>query len=134
MHEVSVAESMFEIIEDVLGGRAPLASATMSLGPLTGINPASLRFCFAEVAERMGFGRPELHIVRVPAQAACLACGKRFPMHNPFDLCPACGGLDRDVEGGKVFTLDAVDVLEEPAAAPPARPGHVREGDRGGAA
>lgn len=134
MHEVSVAESMFEIIEDVLGGRAPLASATMSLGPLTGINPASLRFCFAEIAGGLGFGRPELHIVRVPAQASCLACGERFPMHNPFDLCPACGGLDRDVAGGKVFTLDAIDVLEDPAAASPARPAGARNGECAGRA
>ena len=112
MHEMSVAEAMIDTIADALGGRAELQSASVTIGPLSGINAESLRFCFTEVADQLGFGQPELLVTKMAAAAHCLACTTDYELINPYDRCPNCESLSREVRGGDDFTLDAVDVVE----------------------
>ncbi|MBN1256140.1 MAG: hydrogenase maturation nickel metallochaperone HypA [Planctomycetes bacterium] len=113
MHEFSIASDMLKIVEDQLGGKQALISATVTIGPLSGVNPESLRFCFTELAEMEGFGRPELAVNEVPARIQCRACGQEYETRDLFELCPRCGELDRIILSGEEFTLDKVEIEEE---------------------
>ena len=113
MHELSVAQSMLRIVEEVLGGRRKLASATVTVGAFSGIEAESLRFCFTEIAKVEGFGTPGLVVNVPPIEARCTDCGGRFTIKDVFEPCPACGSMNRDIDGGFEFTLDSVEVLEE---------------------
>lgn len=112
MHEMSVAESMLDLIADALGGRAEIESVSLTLGPLAGINAASLKFCFTEVARQLSFGSPKLLINHVPANAECGDCYQPYDLYKPHDLCPYCNSMARSVTGGDDFTIDTVDVME----------------------
>ena len=112
MHEMSVAESMLDVISEALGGRVEILSATIRLGPLAGIDPASLQFCFTEVAEQLGFGTPGLIVNQVPAKARCTECSRTYDLFRPYERCPDCHSMARQVSGGDDFEIDTVDVAE----------------------
>ena len=113
MHELTMAHSMLRIVEQQLGRRVRLASATVTVGAFSGIEVESLRFCFAEIAKVEGFGNPELIVNALPLNARCEDCGGEFAMKDVFEPCPTCGSMSRNIEGGFEFTLDSVEVLEE---------------------
>lgn len=113
MHEMSVAESMLDVISDQLGGRVELLTCSIVLGPLSGISADSLQFCFTEVSRQLGFGSPELIVRKVPAQAHCNECGRDYAMENAFDLCPDCKSLSRSVQGGDDFAIESVEIAED---------------------
>lgn len=113
MHELSVATDMLKIIEEDLGGKQELACVRVTLGPLAGICAESLTFCFTEVAEQEGFGRPTLAITEVPARARCAACSKEYDLAaDLLMLCPECESPARKILSGQEFTLDSVECEE----------------------
>ncbi len=114
MHELSVAESMLDLVADRLGGPRPLVAATARVGVLSGVDPQALEFAFPEAAEALGFGRPALEIRTVPARAVCRACAAAYAMHDAFAVCPQCGALERTLEGGDDLCLESVEVEEIP--------------------
>ena len=113
MHELSLAESMLRMVEQQLGRKCELISATVTIGPLSGVSADALSFCFTEVADQMGFGRPELVVRQVPANATCGACGTDYDMPDPFTTCPECDSIVRTLTGGDQLTLDSVEVEME---------------------
>lgn len=71
MHELSLAQSVVEIVEDAARreGAARVASVRLELGELSHVEPESLAFAF-EVAAREGSARgARLCIDRIPGHA-----------------------------------------------------------------
>jgi len=62
MHELSIADSILDLIERQIGGAQALAHVDLCVGPLSGVSADSLEFCFTTVAKQRGFGEPILHI------------------------------------------------------------------------
>lgn len=113
MHEMSLAQNIFEILGDQLGGKRTLLTVTVTIGPLAGIAPDALSFAVPEVAETMGFGRPELIVCEDPGRASCADCGAAYALQDAFAVCPECGSIARHIEGGDRFTLDSVEIAGE---------------------
>jgi len=113
MHEVSIAQEMCSIIEQALGHKQPLQRVVVTIGPLSGIMPEALEFCFSAVAEQTGFGAPVICINRTLARIRCLACNTVYETNDFYTLCPGCGSFDRELLSGSEFTIDSVDVKEE---------------------
>lgn len=110
MHELSVASDMIRIISDVLEGPRRLERVNVTIGPLSGISPDSLSFCFATVARESGFGEPELHIEEIAARLVCLDCGTEYNARDFYDGCPDCGSIMRRILTGSEFTIDSVEL------------------------
>lgn len=71
MHELSLAQSVVEIVEEAARreGAARVASVRLELGELSHVEPESLAFAF-EVAAREGSARgARLEFLRVPGHA-----------------------------------------------------------------
>ena len=111
MHELSLAESVAEIIEREVGAGKALASVTLTVGPLAGVCAESLRFCFEDVAREHEFGTPELVINATPVRLHCRGCGREYAVEHVAEPCPHCGGLARKVLSGYEFTLDCVELM-----------------------
>ena len=112
MHEFSIAEGMVNSIEQVVTPPKPLISVTVTIGPLAGISGEVLAFCFPEVANLRGFGKPELKVNLVPARMQCVPCKVEYVVDSVYSVCPTCGSLERVVLSGREFMIDSVEVEE----------------------
>lgn len=88
----------------------PLARVSITVGPLSGICPESLSFCFTEIARMEGFGEPELVITRTQARLVCLDCGIEYEAEDFYRGCPECGSISRRILSGREFTVDSVEI------------------------
>ena len=113
MHEMSLAQDMTRIIGEALGGKRPLARVNITIGPLSGISPESLRFCFTEIAKMEGFGEPELVVTHTEARLVCLDCGVSYQAADFYQGCPECDSLRRRIVSGREFTVDSVEIEED---------------------
>ena len=113
MHEFSVAEDILAIIEEAVGSKKEITSVHMTIGPLSGICPDSLRFCFTEIAKQEGFGSPELVLNEVKAKVHCYGCESDYEATEFIEGCPDCGSLNRRILSGDEFTVDWVEVEDD---------------------
>lgn len=113
MHELSIAEDIFAIIEQSMGKKTLLKSVDVTIGPLSGILPDALSFVFAEVAEFKGFGRPKLIMNKTDVKIICADCNERYSTDDLYSTCPKCNSMDREIISGDEFTVDSVELLED---------------------
>ncbi|MBD3419689.1 MAG: hypothetical protein GF398_06185 [Chitinivibrionales bacterium] len=113
MHELSIAQSICDIIIESLGEAQPLSKVHVTIGPLSGIAPEALDFCFSEVVDTRMLGKPELIMNKPRAHASCKSCGKTYAVQDMYAVCPDCGSFDRSLQTGFEFTVDSVETLEE---------------------
>ncbi|MCD4777280.1 MAG: hydrogenase maturation nickel metallochaperone HypA [Candidatus Aegiribacteria sp.] len=112
MHEISLAYDMTRIIGNTLGRKVPLDRVNITVGPLSGISPESLKFCFTEIAKMEGFGEPELVINLTEAKLVCLECSTEYQAKDFYEGCPKCGSISRNILSGREFTVDSVEIDE----------------------
>jgi len=112
MHELSLAHDMTRIIGNTLGRKVHLERVNITVGPLSGISPESLKFCFTEIARTEGFGEPELVINLTEAKLICLDCNTEYNARDFYEGCPECGSISRRILSGREFTVDSVEIDE----------------------
>ncbi|MDB5296989.1 MAG: hypA [Phycisphaerales bacterium] len=136
MHELSIAQSLVELIEDELiaqsapggagdaggqGGapRPRVGRVVVRVGPLSGVVPAALASAFPVAAGRSAAARgATLAIDEAPLVGRCPACAADVVVPSPQRLrCPTCGGPTPDVVGGRELELVSIEVFdpEEPS-------------------
>ncbi|MCB9496151.1 MAG: hydrogenase maturation nickel metallochaperone HypA [Fibrobacteria bacterium] len=113
MHEVSIAESILDLIERQLGRPRELSEVAIRLGPLSGVSADSLDFCFPTVAFHKGFGSPILTLERTLVTIRCDACGTTYHLPDPISPCPSCHSWHRTILGGDEFELLSATLSEE---------------------
>ena len=106
MHELSIAQSILDTIEETLGGKRPLLAVTLTVGPFAGVSADALDFCFTELARQGDFGAPRLIINRSPAALHCDDCGGESLTENALDPCPDCGSFNRTILDGRECRID----------------------------
>ena len=113
MHELSIAEAILNVVERTMESRKPIQSVQLTLGVLSGISADALRFCFTELAEQTGFGRPELVIAELLARVRCRDCGLEHQTADFTEGCPGCGSFKREILSGYECTVDTVTLEED---------------------
>lgn len=108
-HEQSIAVEMLALIERALGARRELSKVNVVIGPLSGVSPESLSFCFTPIAREMGFGSPDLVVLRSAAEAKCNSCGTTEEILEPGAPCSSCGSPDRTIVSGMECTVESVE-------------------------
>lgn len=113
MHEFSIAEEILSVVERTLGGPKPVQSVQLTVGTLSNISAEALQFCFTEIAEQSGFGRPELKIVATPAQVRCRDCGRTEETQDFTEGCPGCNSFSREILSGYECVVDSITFEEK---------------------
>lgn len=127
MHELAMAEAIVAIATDQAGPRR-VARVELKVGYLRQVVPSALRFGFELAAQGTCAEGAELTIEPVPARGACRGCGAETQLTGfPF-ACARCGGIQIDVTSGEELSVEALEVLDEPAGGD--RPGHDHDHDR----
>ena len=118
MHEMSIAESVVQIIEDQAQAEhySKVRAVWLEIGQFAGVEVEALRFCFDAVCKGTVAEDAELNIVDVAAKATCMNCGAEVVVQNRFDPCPECGGYQLQMTGGDELRIKEMEVDRAPVA------------------
>lgn len=107
MHEMSLAESALQIIQDHAArqGFSRVTTVWLEIGQLACVEVEALRFCFDAVTRGSLAEGARLEIVTTLGQGHCLNCGWRGQLEARHALCPDCdfpveatGGMEMRVK------------------------------------
>lgn len=102
MHEMSLAESILQIVEDAAAkqGFKRVSEVRLEIGALAGVEPEALTFCLDVVFRGSVAAGARVELERLPGQGFCLDCGETVPVMARYDACPKCGGYQVQATGG----------------------------------
>jgi len=113
MHEMSLAESILQIVEDT--ARASSAGVVrvvrLQIGALSHVEPEALRFCFGAVTNGTLADGARLEIDSEPGRAWCMPCGESVPLARLGDACPRCGSYQLQVTEGDRMRVAEIEVV-----------------------
>ncbi len=111
MHELSLCQSLCRSLENEIQARqiTRVLSVKLAIGSLSCIEPQALEFCFGAMDKPAALNACTLHIRRQPGNARCRHCASCYPLHSWLDPCPACGALERDLEGGDEVLIEQME-------------------------
>ena len=109
MHELAIAQSMFEIARRHARGLR-VTRVDVRVGRLRQVVPASLSFAFEVVAQGTELEGAELVIEQVPAAGTCRECGSAGELPDFPLLCASCGSVDLDIMGGEELEVESLEV------------------------
>lgn len=112
MHEMSLAESILQIVQDTArANRAVQVKAVvLELGALSHVELDSLRFCFDAVTRGTLAEDAALEIDATPGRAWCMPCGQTVVLDRIGDACPRCGSYQLQVTQGDQMRVREIEV------------------------
>ena len=113
MHEMSLAESIVEIVENNArnSGASRVTAVRLEIGQLAGVEIEALRFCFDAVTRGTVAADAVLEIDAPPATALCFDCGDTVEIAHRLDTCPACGSSKLMPQSGDELRVKDIAVV-----------------------
>ncbi|MET1022366.1 MAG: hydrogenase maturation nickel metallochaperone HypA [Arthrobacter sp.] len=108
MHELSITQSLIEAVLDRIGERRVVA-VNVQVGPLSGVLPDAMRFCFDVASAGTPLADAQLVVDEPRGLARCRSCHEEFELSDLILLCP-CGSADVEVLSGRELMLVSVEV------------------------
>lgn len=113
MHELSLAMSIVELIEEESARRGGLNVITVHIrvGSLAGVAKDALLSSYEMACEDTVLATSRLVIEEIPGVVYCAACDARRPVCSPeWFICSECGALASDIIQGKEFEVVSLEV------------------------
>lgn len=112
MHEMSLAESILQIVEDTARqhGGARVTRVRLEVGQLAGVELDALRFCFDAASRESLAADADLVIDQPEGRAWCMPCGGSVTVTSLADPCPACGSHQLQVTGGTELRVRDIEL------------------------
>ena len=112
MHEVSIAESLVEMIREIAleEGMLTVETVYVRIGELSCIDPDALQTAFEFVTSRSMIRSAQLLIERVAPRGVCKECGHDYPLEDSFFVsCPKCNAREVNIYQGQEMILDRIE-------------------------
>ncbi|MDT8393655.1 MAG: hydrogenase maturation nickel metallochaperone HypA [Bacteroidales bacterium] len=102
MHELSIAMSIVEIVEEQakLAGIDKVHEVELDIGKGSGVVIEALKFSLDEAVRSSVMEQSVIKINEIPSKLRCTSCGHEFEPEDIITPCPACGHLFSDVLQG----------------------------------
>ena len=112
MHEMSLAESVLQIIEDTARaeGYARVKTVWLEIGQLAMVEKESMRFCFDVVTRDSIAQGARLEIIETAGQGWCMECARTVAVTARYEACPHCGSVQIEVTGGEEMRVKELEV------------------------
>jgi hydrogenase nickel incorporation protein HypA/HybF len=112
MHELSIALSILEVVEEESARRSGRVSAIhVKLGPLSGVVKDALVSAYDLAREGTSLHQARLVIEEVPLVAWCPTCSARQSLPSVQELCcPVCGTPTSEVVSGRELEVFALEI------------------------
>jgi hydrogenase nickel incorporation protein HypA/HybF len=111
MHELAITENIVAIATDASASRQ-VKIITLKIGELSGVEPEAVRFCFDIVSKGTVTEGARLEIIKIPAMIRCRKCSCDFHLNDDWS-CPACAAIGGEVQSGREFFVESIEVEEE---------------------
>jgi hydrogenase nickel incorporation protein HypA/HybF len=113
MHEMSIAGSMLEAVRaESARHHAHVSAVGVRIGELSGVDAASLRFCFDALVQDTDMAPLSLEIEHLPWRHRCRHCAQQFAVEDYRTECPQCGSPDTEIAGGKELEFAYMEIAE----------------------
>ncbi len=123
MHELAVCQALLHQVEAVVAEHGATAAdrIVISVGPLSGVEPALLASAFTIAREGTAAANAELDIESEPIEVECRTCAHRGTARPNRLLCGACGDWQVQVTRGEALMLLRVGLAieDKPSLRPP---------------
>ena len=115
MHELGIAQNILEIVQQAVpeGQSAAVRVIRVRVGPLSGVVPDSLEFCFQAIVHETEMQGARLAIEQLPAAINCRKCSYRFETNDLEFYCQSCGSSDLEFLSGKELEVVDIELAEE---------------------
>ena len=115
MHELGIAQNILEIVQQAVPKEqtAAVRSIRIRVGPLSGVVPDSLEFCFQAIVNETEMQNARLTIEQLPAILTCRKCAYRFQTKDLEFLCQSCGSSDLELVSGREMEIVDIELEEE---------------------
>jgi hydrogenase nickel incorporation protein HypA/HybF len=102
MHEMSLAESVREIVDETArsNGAARVLAVRLEIGKLAQVEVDAMRFAFDVVKRGSRAEAARLEIVELDGSAWCMSCSQTVSLERRGDACPKCESYQLQVTGG----------------------------------
>ncbi|MCX6122260.1 MAG: hydrogenase maturation nickel metallochaperone HypA [Ignavibacteriales bacterium] len=120
MHELSVAQSIVEIIQNHVPESEweRVAAVRLKIGTIAGVVPESLEFSFQAITAESFLKNARLDIESIPFQIHCNTCNTTAENEVGFALCGTCGSTDTKILSGSELYITEIEITEPEEAMP----------------
>ena len=112
MHELSIAESLIEQLEEHAATHnfKKVTRITLEIGVLAGIEKSALFFCFDSAAKNTLAEGAQLIIVDKAAKGICRHCQQQVSPRSWYEPCPHCGQMGSAISEGLEMIIKSLQV------------------------
>ena len=112
MHEMSLCESILEIIEQQAQQQQyqKVKKVWLEIGALSSVEPEAMLFCFDAVMQTPLVTGAKLEIIHIQGEAQCLQCNKDVVIEQRYDACPVCGHFPLQINAGEEMRIKELEV------------------------
>lgn len=112
MHEMSLAEGVREIVEEVAraNGARRVTVVRLEIGRLSQVEVDAMRFAFEVVQRDSVAEAARLDIVETDGTAWCLRCSAAVVIGRRGDPCPVCQSFQLQVTGGDRMRVMDIEI------------------------
>ena len=111
MHELSVTQSIVDLVAERTAGRTVVA-VRVRVGRLSGVVAEAMMFCFEIASAGTPVDGARLEIEETEGRIACRTCGVESTADDLVLLCP-CGSADVQIVAGQELTVVSVELEKE---------------------
>lgn len=103
MHELSIAQSILDIVEKAApkDKNAVVASVGLQVGELSGVEVDALQFALSIIKKDTILHKAELDIEVIKGEAECLQCKTVFAVPSYGTFCPRCSSYSMTILKGR---------------------------------
>jgi len=112
MHEVSICESILDILKDQAEehGKERVTRVKLLVGEMAGVVEDAMRFSFEVVTKGTLADGAELVMESSPLTARCRDCGGEFRVEGYAFSCPGCGSPSIEIVSGRELMVEDIDL------------------------
>ncbi|MFH1502293.1 MAG: hydrogenase maturation nickel metallochaperone HypA [Candidatus Eisenbacteria bacterium] len=125
MHELSICQSMLEIVDRVMADHsgARLERVFVDVGRGSTVEPSLLGDAFRIATAGGPYEGAELVVNEIPLRGKCRSCGRSFEYKEIALGCPGCESTSVDIESGMELSIMELEIDESGAGGsePPGR-------------